>query len=113
VASNGREANDVYRQHGQHIAVVILDVCMPGLDGPQTLDALRKHNPEIQACFMTGNPDHYEPDELLQRGAAFVVAKPFLLDELANRLHLLVHGRAVTLLPEETPRHGGSNTTLN
>ena len=73
-----REAIDLYREHGEHIALVLLDVRMPGLDGPKTLEALRKLNPEVPACFMTDNTGDYEPQELLQRGATYVITKPFL-----------------------------------
>ena len=41
LAANGREAIDLYRTHRKDISVVLLDVCMPDLDGPHTLDALR------------------------------------------------------------------------
>jgi CheY-like chemotaxis protein len=89
-AGNGAEAIDLYRKHAADIAVVLLDVRMPGLDGPQTLDALRLMNPDVVACFMSGHTGIYEPEELLRRGARHVFAKPFLLDELARTLHSLV-----------------------
>jgi response regulator RpfG family c-di-GMP phosphodiesterase len=53
LASNGPEAIDLYRLHRKAIALVLLDVWMPGLDGPQTLGALRRLNPKVEACFMT------------------------------------------------------------
>jgi len=99
LASNGREAINLYRAHREDIAVVLLDVRMPGLDGPQTLDALRGLNPEVLACVMSGNTGDYEPEELLQRGAAYVITKPFLLDDLAKILRLLAHGVPADLLP--------------
>jgi len=46
---------DLYRRHREEIAVVLLDVCIPDLDGFQTLEVLREINPEVQACFMSGN----------------------------------------------------------
>src|SRR6516164_9812889 len=46
LASNGRDAIEVYEKRCDKIAVVLLDVGMPGLDGLQTLDALRKLNPK-------------------------------------------------------------------
>jgi CheY-like chemotaxis protein len=99
LAGSGQEAIDLYRQHTDKIAVVVLDVRMPGLDGPHTLEGLRELNPDVQACFMSGETGAYEPEELLQRGAAYVIAKPFLLDELANILRLMAHGVAADLLP--------------
>jgi CheY-like chemotaxis protein len=91
LAANGREAIEVYREHRDQIDVVLLDVRMPGLDGPQTLDALRELDPEVRACFMSGNPGAYDPEELLRRGAE-VIAKPFHFDELTTLLRLLAYG---------------------
>lgn len=98
-ASNGREAVALYRAYRNEIAIVLLDVRMPGLDGPQTLDALRELNPKVLACFMSGDTGAYEPEELVQRGAAQVIAKPFHLDELASILRLLAFGVPVDLRP--------------
>ena len=99
LAANGRKALDLYREHRADIDVVLLDVRMPGLDGPQTLDALRELNPDIPACFMSGDTGAYEPSALLQRGAKCVIAKPFHLDELANILRLVAHGEPSNCLP--------------
>jgi CheY-like chemotaxis protein len=92
---SGCEAIELYRKQRDHIAVVLLDVQMPGLDGPATLERLRELNCEIVACFMSGNTGRYEPDDLLRRGAAQVIAKPFLFEDLANTLRQLMHGALV------------------
>jgi CheY-like chemotaxis protein len=92
LAANGREAIDLYRTHRQDIAVVLLDVRMPGLDGPRTLDALRELDPDVRVCFMSGNTGAHEQGELLQRGAAYVIAKPFHLGDLADTLRQVAHG---------------------
>ena len=99
LASGGREAVHLYREHRDSIAVVLLDVRMPGLDGPQTLEALRELNPEVRACFMSADTGDYEPEELLQRGAVRVIAKPFHLDQLANTLRNVVKGVPAEPLP--------------
>jgi CheY-like chemotaxis protein len=86
LASNGLQALDVYRSHAKDIAVVLLDVRMPGLDGPRTLAALRRLNPTVRCCFMTGNMGLYTPEELLALGAVQVFPKPFDLPQLAEAL---------------------------
>ena len=106
LARSGREAIDLYRRHKKEIAVVLLDVRMPGPDGLQTLEALRELNSEVQACFMSGDTGTYEPKELLQRGAAYVIAKPFLLDDLTNILRLMAQGVPADLLPSGRVRPG-------
>jgi CheY-like chemotaxis protein len=86
LAADGVEAQGVYRAHREEIAVVLLDVRMPGLDGPQTLAALREIDPAVCCCFMTGNMGLYLPEELLALGAAAVFPKPFDLPQLAEAL---------------------------
>ncbi len=108
LASDGREAIRLYRKHRDRIDVVLLDVRMPGLDGPQTLDALRGLDPKVLVCLMSGDLGDYQPDELRRRGAAHVIAKPFRLDELASTLRLLVNGVPTDLLPSGSGCQGES-----
>jgi CheY-like chemotaxis protein len=77
------------------LAVVLLDIRMPGLDGPQTLDRLRHLNPDVLACFMSGDTSSYDPEELEARGACHVFPKPFRLDDVAQRLWLLARPQGV------------------
>lgn len=90
LAADGDQAVDLYRRHGQEIDLALLDVNMPGMDGPQTLAVLQTLNPDVLACFMTGNPGAYTEDDLLERGAACVLKKPFPLGETAHFLQLLI-----------------------
>ncbi len=91
LAQNGREAIELYRRQMDEIAVVLLDVRMPGLDGPQTLKLMRELNPDVLACFMCGDTVADKLKELFQRGGAYVIAKPFRLDDLANILRLMAN----------------------
>jgi DNA-binding NtrC family response regulator len=86
LAFGGRQAIEQYRQHQQQISLVLMDVVMPDLDGPQTLDALRRLDARVCCCFMTGDSGRYTAHELIQRGAATVFFKPFQLDLLVQDL---------------------------
>jgi DNA-binding response OmpR family regulator len=98
LASDGAEANTFYQQQMEHVDVVLLEVRMPGLDGPETLAALRRQNPQVRGCFMTGHTGAYSEQELLQCGAALVITKPFHLQTLANALRLLTCKLPVDML---------------
>ena len=90
-ASNGEEALDHCCAHGEEIGVILLDVRMPRLDGPETLDGIREFNPELPVCFMTGDPGDYELKDLLARGARHVFCKPFCLDEVVRVVRRLAN----------------------
>jgi len=88
-AVDGQEALGVYWRHREAIDVVLLDVLMPGLDGPQTLVAIRELNPQVRCCFMSGNLGNYTEERLRDLGATAVLPKPFRLDEVAQVLREL------------------------
>ena len=102
LARNGREAIALYRRHVEEIAVVLLDVCMPGMDGLETLSVLRELNPEVQACFMSSESGTYQPETLLHHGAAYVISKPFRLDDLASILRIVAPHVSADLRPSRS-----------
>src|SRR5690348_6526372 len=59
--------------------LILLDVMMPGMDGPQTLEALHRV-PELAAVpviFMTAKVQPAEIARFREIGAVDVIAKPF------------------------------------
>ena len=76
-ADSGQAALSLYEQLGKQIDLVLLDVRMPVLDGPQTLGELRRFDPDVKCCFMSGYTGQYTPDSLQQLGALAVFDKPF------------------------------------
>jgi CheY-like chemotaxis protein len=94
LAANGLQALECDQRCRSTIAVVLLDVRMPGWDGPQTLTALQQLNPALCCCFMTGGAGGYTVEDLLERGPARVFPKPFRLGELAADLEQLAGAAA-------------------
>lgn len=86
LAADGQEAIDLYQRYRKHIDVVLLDVRMPGLDGPRTLAMLRDINPEIRCCLMSGDLGSHAETVLRSLGAAALIAKPFLSNDIAQML---------------------------
>jgi anti-anti-sigma factor len=89
LAGHGHQAIELYQRHREEIAVVLLDVLMPGMDGPHTLTALQKLCPTVRCCFMTGSPTPYTEEGLLQMGAVRVFRKPFAFTDVIDTLNQL------------------------
>ena len=71
--------------------LILMDVMMPGMDGPTTLQELRKI-PSLQttpAIFMTAKVHPSEIDELKQSGAVDVIPKPFDPLTLAEKINAI------------------------
>jgi CheY-like chemotaxis protein len=92
LAAGGREAIELYWRDREAIAIVLLDVQMPGLDGPLVLAALQTMDPGVRAFFMTGDPGRYGEDELLATGARRVFAKPLDIAEVVAELRRSLAG---------------------
>jgi CheY-like chemotaxis protein len=96
LAAAGRQAVSLYQQNWKDIGLVLLDVQMSDMDGPQTAAALRELDPRVRFCFMTAHSGRYTAEELLATGAIRVFQKPFSsMADLAQVLsQLLVESRA-------------------
>ena len=83
VAHDGLTALDVV--HAVQASVVLLDVGLPGLSGPQVYEALRRDpsTRDVPVIFVTA---HYDSPEFQRLGATNVMPKPFDLDDLLARV---------------------------
>jgi CheY-like chemotaxis protein len=85
-APNGEAAVKIYRRHHASIGAELLDVRMPGMDGPDTMAALQQINPAVRACFASADTGRYSEADLVRRGAVLVLQKPFSIAEVARTL---------------------------
>ena len=74
---SGAEAVEMYCRSSIRIDVVLMDVNMPGVSGPDALDAIRGVDPFVRCCFMTADDRPGRHATLLANGAAAVFGKPF------------------------------------
>ena len=88
-AATGLAAVAIYQKQ-PGIDLVLIDVRMPGLDGPQTLKALREIDGQVRCCFVSGDTGEYEQRELLTMGVEHIFEKPFALAELTGTIRGLI-----------------------
>jgi CheY-like chemotaxis protein len=76
--ASGQEALEVLGSDAL-VDVVLLDVMMPELDGPGTLERLRQlpGHADTPVIFMTARAQSHELDRFLSLGAIAVIIKPF------------------------------------
>lgn len=76
--SSGQAALETAADDGPFDAV-LMDVMMPGLDGPSTLERMRDGVLPLQVpvIFLTAKVGDAERERLISLGAAGVIAKPF------------------------------------
>lgn len=81
-AGDGAEALAMARHSPRPIDLLVSDVVMPSMDGPELVRHLRRDNPRLQVVFMTGYTEHVLDDAALGQPAPQVLHKPFGLAEL-------------------------------
>lgn len=86
LCESGAEALEV--APGFDPELVLLDVMMPGMDGPATLRALRQlpDMSTVPVIFMTARLQRSEIEEYRELGAAGVIPKPFDPMTLAEQI---------------------------
>ena len=77
-------------EHAERIDLLITDVCLPGVSGPELVQHLRVARPELRVLYISGNPS----GDLILTGAnppsARYLSKPFTPRELISVVRAMV-----------------------
>ena len=84
-AFNGQEALDKLEET-RSIDVVILDVKMPGMDGLETLEKIRKKYPLVEVVMLTGHATVESAIDGMKYGAFDYLMKPCDMDVLLAKV---------------------------
>ena len=79
-ASRGDEALDILNK--ESVDIMLLDLKMPGMDGLEVLERVRKQNTDIQVIVITGYATVETAIEAMKQGAYDFIPKPFEPDQL-------------------------------
>ncbi|QKX01699.1 response regulator [Wolbachia endosymbiont of Cruorifilaria tuberocauda] len=91
-ASMGSQALKIISKKSQHIDLIITDVIMPEVSGPEIVKEALIHRPNINVIFISG----YAEDAFLKNGNVNIedfhfLPKPFTLSELGNKVQSVLH----------------------
>lgn len=82
--SSGEVALDVVRV--ESVDVVVLDMKMPGMDGLETLKAIKNISPLVEVIMLTGHANMEVAVTGMELGAFDYLMKPMDIDELLYKL---------------------------
>jgi len=89
-ASGGHEALGVLERDGGRIDILVTDVILAGMDGPELARRAKQLRPELPVLFMSG----YTDDEIVRRGLLDAgqpfLQKPFTPDALSTEVAALL-----------------------
>ena len=74
------------KMKAQRFDVVVLDLAMPGMDGIETLSAMREHDPDLQVILLTGRATVQKGIEAMKLGAMDFLEKPADINLLLERI---------------------------
>jgi CheY-like chemotaxis protein len=83
-AADGREALEMLERHGRDVLLVLTDLVMPAMNGPQLAAHVRERHPQIRILFTTGYFSG-TPAPVLENGD-HLIKKPFTPRELLGKL---------------------------
>jgi len=85
-AKGGKDAIEIYKKKQNQIALVILDMIMPGMDGDETYKRLKEINPHIKVLLSSGHRMDDPTAGILKRGCDGFIQKPFNIMDLSKTI---------------------------
>ena len=95
LAANGREGLAYLEK--EDLNLVLLDLKMPKMNGPEFLRRCRKTNPNLPVIIVTGYPDSDLMLEAMRYGPITLVAKPIEREQLMKTIRAALNGARETL----------------
>jgi CheY-like chemotaxis protein len=86
LAAEGRQALAMVRADPRGVDLLLSDVVMPGMSGPELFELARQHSPALRVLYMTGYVEDSIEAALVGVGEWSLLQKPFSGSELAARV---------------------------
>lgn len=85
---SGQEAVDLFAKRRDEIALVIMDMMMPGMSGTQAAAQIQKLDPKVNLLFMSGF--FHEQEDAMRELNFPLLRKPFTRAELIDQIKLMI-----------------------
>jgi len=91
-AEDGLAAVNVYRQHGDEITAVLLDMTMPKMDGQECFQALYEIDKEVVVILSSGYNEQDAISNFTHKGLAGFIQKPYRAEMLEQTIRGAIEG---------------------
>ena len=91
-AASGREGVERFRELGDQVRIVLLDLTMPDMDGEQVFHEIRRIRPGARVVLSSGYNEQEVTSRFAGKGLAGFVSKPYRLRELIDTIRGVVEG---------------------
>jgi PAS domain S-box-containing protein len=85
-ATDGSAALDISRQHNGHIDLLLTDVVMPGMNGRELAEVLKRERPDMRILYASGYTDDAALLRDIRTDDLPFIQKPFTTTELVQRV---------------------------
>jgi DNA-binding NtrC family response regulator len=109
IAHNGEEALEIVDSEVPD--VMVLDLRMPGIDGMEVLQRVKKAYPEVQVIILTGHGSDRDEEEARRLGAFEYLQKPVEVDTLVNKIRRAYRHKVETAMMAGTFAEAGEFDT--
>jgi two-component system cell cycle sensor histidine kinase/response regulator CckA len=94
IANNGVDALGVAEQHKGPIRLLLTDVIMPEMSGPELAKCLKETRQDIDVLYMSGYTDDKVANIGELDGKLALIQKPFYMSELVQKMHDILGRRS-------------------
>jgi len=96
LAREGQEALRLFAERRQEIALVILDMVMPRLNGREVFRRLKEIDPQVRVLLSSGYSADGDAQAILNEGVIGFVQKPYLVNDLAQAVKRALQANGTT-----------------
>jgi DNA-binding NtrC family response regulator len=89
-APNGETAVEIYAEHQNRIALVILDLIMPGIGGKNCLDQILALDPSARVVIASGYSVDESARQALESKTKGYIKKPFEFNQILKEVRRLL-----------------------
>jgi CheY-like chemotaxis protein len=86
VATDGREAVEMFQQNASEISIVLLDMTMPVMGGKEAFRRIREIRPDVPVIVLTGYTEDIAREDLGAGVSAGFIQKPYSADTLVAEI---------------------------